>query len=92
MEGEKKKKRFTRKQLRAGQGMLTQQSKTNIYCSQQGMTCFGAVRHGKDIAVKELYEEEGDYPTDEEEEAKPVATRRGRGEHKSEEPEPEEES
>ncbi|XP_060596033.1 uncharacterized protein C53C9.2-like [Ruditapes philippinarum] len=50
METEKKPKRkFSRKQLRASQGMLTMQAKTNIYSSQTGMTCFGAVRHGSDI-------------------------------------------
>lgn len=80
MEGvQKKKKRFTKKQLRASQGMLTQQAKTNIYASQAGMTAFGAVRHGKDIAVKELYEEGADdeYPTDEED-VKPVYARKPR--------------
>lgn len=50
MEIEKKPKRkFSRKMLRASQGLLTMQSKTNIYSSQSGMTCFGAVRHGSDI-------------------------------------------
>lgn len=69
MEGEqKKKKKFSRRQLRAGQGFLTQQAATNIYDSQKGMTPFGAVRHGKDIAVKELWEEGADdeYPDDNE--------------------------
>lgn len=45
----KPKKRWTKKQLRASQGILTQQAKTNIYDSQKGMTTFGAVRHGPDI-------------------------------------------
>ena len=45
----KQKRRFSRKQLRASQGLLIQQAKTNIYASQCGMTCFGAVRHGSDI-------------------------------------------
>lgn len=78
METEKKKKKFSRKQLRASQGLLTQQAKTNIYANQSGMTTFGAVRHGPDIRVRELYEEGDDdeYPTDEEEEEKPVKTRR----------------
>lgn len=50
MEPEKKtKRRFSRKQLRASQGLLTMQAKTNIYSSQAGMTCFGAVRHVSDI-------------------------------------------
>lgn len=50
-EEEKKKKmrKWTRKQLRASQGLLTQQAKTNIYANQAGMTGFGAVRHGPDI-------------------------------------------
>ena len=63
-----KKKKFTRKQLRASQSMLTQQAQTNIYASQVGMTPFGAVRHGGDIRVTELYDEgeDDEYPTDEE--------------------------
>lgn len=47
--GAKKKSKFTRKQLRASQGILTQQTKTNVYASQAGMTTYGAVRHGPDI-------------------------------------------
>lgn len=78
--GQKKKKKFSKKQLRASQGLLTQQAKTNIYANQAGMTAFGAVRHGKDIAVKELYEEGDDdeYPTDPEDEVKPLVTRKSR--------------
>lgn len=45
----KQKRRFSRKQLRASQGILTMQAKTNVYSSQAGMTCFGAVRHVSDI-------------------------------------------
>jgi len=90
MEGtQKKKSKFTKKQLRASQGLLTQQAKTNIYCNQTGMTAFGAVRHGKDIHVKELYEEGADdeYPTDEED-VKPVYTRPSRRVEKPAEPTP----
>lgn len=77
MEGEKKKKRFSKKQLRSGQGMLTQQAKTNIYACQTGMTTFGAVRHGADIRVRELYEGPDDeFLTDEEEEVKTRKPRR----------------
>lgn len=85
--GQKKKRRFTKKQLRATQGMLTQQAKTNIYANQAGMTAFGAVRHGKDIAVKELYEEgpDDEYPPDEDEPT-PVVSRASR---RAYEPEPE---
>lgn len=45
----KPKRKFTKKQLRASQGLLTMQAKTNIYSSQSGMTCFGAIRHVSDI-------------------------------------------
>jgi hypothetical protein len=77
MEGEKKKKKFTKKQLRSSQGMLTQQAQTNIYANQTGMTTFGAVRHGADIRVRELYDCPSDEClTDEEEEVKPTRSRR----------------
>ena len=49
-----KKRKWTRKQLKATQGMLTQQAQTNIYASQAGMTTFGAVRHGPDIRSDDL--------------------------------------
>ncbi|XP_052803341.1 calponin homolog OV9M-like [Mya arenaria] len=49
VETKKPRKKFSRKQLRASQGMLTMQAQTNIYASQKGMTGFGAVRHGRDI-------------------------------------------
>ena len=62
-----------------GQAILTQQAATNIYANQSGMTSFGAVRHGKDIAVKELYEEDdGEYPTDEEDEVVQKPARKSR--------------
>lgn len=77
MEGGKQKKKFTKRQLRASQGMLTQQAKTNIYANQTGMTTFGAVRHGPDIRVRELYDCPSDEClTDEEEEVKPKPSRR----------------
>ncbi|KAH3699753.1 hypothetical protein DPMN_074715 [Dreissena polymorpha] len=47
----KKPRKFSRKQLRATQGLLTMQARTNIYASQRGMTGFGAVRHVSDIRV-----------------------------------------
>lgn len=53
----KPKKRWTKKQLRASQGLLTQQAKTNIFCSQAGMTGFGAVRHGPDIRADDQVKE-----------------------------------
>lgn len=57
MSDSKPKKRWTRKQLRASQGLLTQQAKTNIYASQTGMTGFGAVRHGPDIRADDSVKE-----------------------------------
>lgn len=75
MEGEKKKQKFSRKQLRASQGMLTQQARTNIYANQTGMTTFGAVRHGPDIRVRELYDGPDDEFLTDEEETKPTTTR-----------------
>lgn len=57
-EGEKRKMRkWTRKQLRASQGLLTQQAKTNVFASQAGMTGFGAVRHGPDIRADDQLKE-----------------------------------
>lgn len=53
----KPRKKFSRKQLRAGQSFLTQQAATNRFASQEGMTSFGAVRHVSDIKVTELYDE-----------------------------------
>lgn len=53
----KPKKRWTKKQLRASQGLLTQQAKTNIFASQKGMTGFGAVRHGPDIRADDSVKE-----------------------------------
>ena len=50
----KKKKKFSKKQLRASQGLLTQMAQTNVYASQAGMKCFGAVRHGADIRSDDL--------------------------------------
>lgn len=55
--GEKKKKRWSKKQLRASQGILTQQAKTNIYASQSGTTGFGSVRHGADIRADDVNKE-----------------------------------
>ena len=52
-----KKRRWTRAQLRASQGLLTQQAKTNIYSSQAGMTGFGSVRHGPDIRADDQNKE-----------------------------------
>lgn len=57
MSDQPKKKKWTRKQLRASQGLLTQQAKTNIYASQTGMTGFGAVRHGPDIRSDDTLKE-----------------------------------
>lgn len=76
MESGQKKKKFSKKQLRASQGMLTQQAKTNIYASQTGMTTFGAVRHGADIRVRELYEgPDDDFLPDEETSIQTTSTR-----------------
>ena len=57
MSESKPKKRWTKRQLRASQGLLTQQAKTNIYDSQKGMTGFGAVRHGPDIRSDDTVKE-----------------------------------
>ena len=75
---EKPKKKFSKKQLRAGQCFLTLQTGTNQYASQAGMTSFGAVRHVSDIKVTQLYDEGADdeYPTDEEDEYVPPKPRR----------------
>ncbi|KAH3699755.1 hypothetical protein DPMN_074717 [Dreissena polymorpha] len=54
---QKPKKRWSKKQLRASQGLLTQQAKTNIYASQKGMTGYGAVRHGADIRADDQVKE-----------------------------------
>lgn len=56
-EEKKPKKRWTKKQLRASQGLLTMQAKTNIYASQAGMTGYGAVRHGADIRADDQVKE-----------------------------------
>jgi len=75
--GEKKKKRWSRKQLRASQGLLTQQAKTNIYETQAGIRGgFGSVRHGADIRVRELYEGNDDELASDEEDVKPPMTTR----------------
>ena len=55
---EKKRPKFTRAQLRAGQGVIGLQAGTNKVASQAGMTSFGAMRHIADIKVKELWEDE----------------------------------
>jgi len=58
MSGEAKpKKRWSKKQLRQSQGLLTQQAKTHIYASQKGMTGYGAVRHGADIRADDQVKE-----------------------------------
>ena len=64
----KPKKKFSKKQLRAGNCFLTHQTGTNRFASQTGMTSFGAVRHVSDIKVTQLYDEgePDEYPTDEE--------------------------
>jgi len=57
--GQKKKRpKFTKEQLRAGQGFVGLQAGTNKGASQTGMTSFGASRHIADIKVKELWEED----------------------------------
>ncbi|KAH3699754.1 hypothetical protein DPMN_074716 [Dreissena polymorpha] len=78
--GGKPKKRFSKKQLRASQGLLTQQARTNIYANQTAMTPFGAVRHGADIRVRELYEGDSDDFLTDEEDVKPTQTRARRAE------------
>lgn len=63
--GQKKKRpKFTKEQLRAGQGFVGLQAGTNKGASQAGMTSFGASRHVNDIKVKELWEEEDDDQQD----------------------------
>lgn len=57
--GQKKKRpKFTKEQLRAGQGFVGLQAGTNKGASQAGMTAFGASRHINDIKVKEMWEED----------------------------------
>lgn len=56
--GQKKRPKFTKEQLRAGQGFVGLQAGTNKGASQTGMTSFGAGRHIADIKVKELWEDE----------------------------------
>lgn len=58
--GQKKRPKFTKEQLRAGQGFIGLQAGTNKGASQAGMTSFGAGRHIADIKVKELWEEDDD--------------------------------
>lgn len=59
--GQKKKRpKFTKEQLRAGQGFIGLQAGTNKGATQAGMTSFGASRHINDIKVKELWEEGDD--------------------------------
>lgn len=59
--GQKKKRpKFTKEQLRAGQGFIGLQAGTNKGASQAGMTSFGASRHINDIKVKEIWEDEDD--------------------------------
>ena len=50
---EKPKKKFSKKQLRAGHCLLTLQTGTNQFASQKGMS-FGSVRHGADIRADDL--------------------------------------
>ena len=49
----KPKKKFSKKQLRAGHCLLTLQTGTNQFASQKGMS-FGSVRHGADIRADDL--------------------------------------
>lgn len=59
--GQKKKRpKFTKEQLRAGQGFIGLQAGTNKVASQAGMTAFGASRHINDIKVKEVWEDADD--------------------------------
>lgn len=57
---QKKRPKFTKEQLRAGQGFIGLQAGTNKGASQAGMTSFGAGRHVADIKVKELWEDDDD--------------------------------
>lgn len=58
--GQKKRPKFTKEQLRAGQGFIGLQAGTNKGASQAGMTSFGAGRHIADIKVRELWEDDDD--------------------------------
>ena len=49
----KPRKKFSKKQLRAGHCLLTLQTGTNQFASQKGMS-FGSVRHGADIRADDL--------------------------------------
>ena len=49
----KTRKKFSKKQLRAGHGVLTLQTGTNQFASQKGMS-FGAIRHCADIRADDL--------------------------------------
>jgi len=70
--GQKKKRpKFTKEQLRAGQGFIGLQAGTNKGATQAGMTSFGAGRHINDIKVKELWEDDDD---DEQKQEQPKPT------------------
>ena len=59
---ERKRRLFTRSQLRAGQTMIGLQSGTNKFASQKGMS-FGAARHVSDIKCDDLAPEGKCYLT-----------------------------
>lgn len=77
--GPKKRPKFTKEQLRAGQGFIGLQAGTNKGASQAGMTSFGAGRHIADIKVKELWEEDDDVDQQakKQDESKPSVTATG---------------
>lgn len=57
-----------------GHGVLTKVAQTNIFASQKGISAFGSVRHAGDIKVKSLWEDNGEYPTDDDD--VPLVSRR----------------
>lgn len=76
--GQKKRPKFTKEQLRAGQGFIGLQAGTNKGASQAGMTSFGAGRHINDIKVKELWEEDdSDEQAKKQDESDPSVTATG---------------
>lgn len=76
--GQKKRPKFTKEQLRAGQGFVGLQAGTNKGASQAGMTSFGAGRHIADIKVHELWEDDdNDEQTDKQKDETSTCTATG---------------
>lgn len=75
--GQKKRPKFTKEQLRAGQGFIGLQAGTNKGASQAGMTSFGAGRHIADIKVRELWEDDDNEQSDKQKDEASTCTATG---------------